>query len=215
VTTDTIAPRLDQDRSAVLLRVATGATFLLLATLHLLRPDLDATSVFISDYMLGAWGWLMRLTFAAMALALGASAAILAGRLKGWTRWVAPGLLGLATLGMVIAGIFPPDPTGTPSEAMTGIGQMHMLGASLDFTPIAALIASITLARRAGWRGAERLLLAAALLTVAVMVAFIASIPTDHVFGPESHSALIGRLQWVSYFAWFAALARVAAVDRC
>jgi len=196
-------------KSAVLV-ASTGAALLLLIALHFLRPDVDPTWVFLSDYMLGSWGWLMRFTFAAMALALGSSAVILAVLLRGWGRWIVSGLLGLAAFGMVIGGVFPPDPTGTPVEALTGTGTLHMIGASLDFTPIAALIGSITLARQSGGRGAALWLLVASLFTVFVMVAFIISMPPDHVFGPETHSALIGRLQWLSYFIWFVGLAFVA-----
>ncbi|WP_152512261.1 MULTISPECIES: DUF998 domain-containing protein [unclassified Labrenzia] len=196
-------------KSAVL-AASTGAAFLLLTALHLLRREVDPTWVFLSDYMLGNWGWLMRFTFAAMALALGSSAVILAVLLHGWVRWIVSGLLGLAAFGMVIGGVFPPDPTGTPIEALTGTGTLHVIGASLDFTPIAVLIGSIALARQSGWRGFALWLVAISLFAVVVMVAFIMSMPPDHVFGPETHSALIGRLQWLSYFAWFVALAFAA-----
>lgn len=199
---------------SMVLVASTGAAFLLLTALHFLRRDVDPTWVFISDYMLGIWGWLMRFTFAAMALALGSSAVILAVLLRGWGRWIVSGLLGLAAIGMVIGGTFPPDPTGTPVEALTGTGTLHIIGASLDFTPIAALIGSLTLAHQSGWRGAALWLLATSLFTVVVMVAFIISMPPDHVFGPETHSALIGRLQWLSYFIWFVALAFVAYQNR-
>ncbi len=195
---------------SVVLVASTGAALLLLIALHFLRRDVDPTWVFLSDYMLGSWGWLMRVTFTAMALALGSSAVILAGLLRGRVRWLVSGLLGLAAFGMVIGGTFPPDPAGTPVEALTGTGTLHMIGASLDFTPIAALIGSIALARQSGWRGAALWPLATSLFTVVVMVAFIISMPPDHVFGPETHSALIGRLQWASYFTWFVALAFVA-----
>lgn len=200
-------------KSAVLV-ASTGAVFLLLTALHFLRRDVDPTWVFLSDYMLGSWGWLMRFTFAAMALALGSSAVILAVLLRGWVRWIVSGLLGLASFGMMIGGVFPPDPTGTPVEALTGTGTLHIIGASLDFTPIAALIGSITFSRQSGGRGAALWLLVASLFTVFVMVAFIISMPPDHVFGPETHSALIGRLQWLSYFIWFVALAFVAYQNR-
>lgn len=146
-------------RSAVLV-ASSGVAFLLVTALHFLRRDVDPTWVFLSDYMLGDWGWLMRFTFAAMALALGSSAVILAVLLHGWVRWVVSGLLGLAAFGMIIGGTFPPDPTGTPTEALTGTGTLHIIGASLDFTPIAALIGSIALARQLGWRGAALWLLA-------------------------------------------------------
>ncbi len=207
LTTCTTAPRPGFNRKSDALIVATGAAILCLTLLHVLRRDVDPTWVFISDYMLGDWGWLMRLAFAAMALALGVSAAIMAAFLRGWARWIVSGLLGLAASGMLIAGIFPPDPTGTPLEALTGTGTLHMIGASLDFTPVAALIGSIILAKRSGWRGNALWLLAASILTCAAMVAFIVSMPPDHVFGPETHTGLVGRLQWASYFTWFAALA--------
>ncbi|MFC5584854.1 DUF998 domain-containing protein [Nitratireductor kimnyeongensis] len=198
------------DVKSMVLAASSGAAFLLLIALHLLRRDLDPTWVFLSDYMLGNWGWLMRLAFMAMALALGSSAVILAALLGGWVRWLVSGLLGLAAFGMVVGGTFPPDPTGTPIEALTGTGTLHMIGASLDFTPIAALIGSIALARQSGWRGAALGLLATSLFTVVVMVAFVISMPPDHVFGHETRSALIGRMQWASYFTWFVALAFVA-----
>ncbi|MFC6761520.1 DUF998 domain-containing protein [Sulfitobacter porphyrae] len=74
LTTCTTAPPRAFNRKSDALIVATGAAILCLMVLHVLRRDVDPTWDFISDYMLGDWGWLMRTSFAAMALALGVSA---------------------------------------------------------------------------------------------------------------------------------------------
>ncbi len=59
--------------TAARISFAASAAFLaLLAALHLLRPELDPSWRFISEYELGAHGWLMRLAFLSLALSRGA-----------------------------------------------------------------------------------------------------------------------------------------------
>ena len=55
-------------RSAALLALAGAATFaVLLAALHFLKPGLDPSWHFISEYAIGEYGWIMALAFLSLA----------------------------------------------------------------------------------------------------------------------------------------------------
>jgi hypothetical protein len=57
-------------RTAARLSFAGAATFaLLLAALHFIKPELDPSWHFISEYAIGEYGWIMVLAFLSLALA--------------------------------------------------------------------------------------------------------------------------------------------------
>src|ERR671911_1030945 len=56
-------------RTAALLSFAGAATFVvLLAALHFIKPELDPSWHFISEYAIGRHGWMMVLTFLSLAV---------------------------------------------------------------------------------------------------------------------------------------------------
>lgn len=193
--------RLEQIAARVTL--IAGASFaLLLGSLHLAEPEYDPTWRFVSEYALGGAGWLMTLAFLALAVTLlGAAVSIL--------RHVhtIPGRLGLAVLavaatGFVIAATFPTDPMTTPAAAYTASMRLHLLGASLDYSPIGMLLAGLGLPRTRGWRHLRTRLLLAAGVSVLLMIGFTACLPLDGRFGPGVYAGLVGRLLLLSYLAW-------------
>lgn len=108
---------------------ATAAFWFLLVLLHLVRPDLDPSWRFISEYELGDYGWMMRAAFACLAVGTaGIGIAIMPD-----TRGISGGfgllLLGVSALGMLMAAVYAPSATS----------HLHDLGAMLDNIPFAAL----------------------------------------------------------------------------
>lgn len=117
------------------------------------------------------------------------------------------GVLVLGVVGLIIAAIFRTDPISTGPEAMPASGKMHVLGASLDYSPVAFLLLSFSLARTQAWWPVRKWLFMTAGITLVVTVAFILMIPHDGVFGPGVLAGLAGRFLVLSYLGWVATVA--------
>lgn len=196
-------------------RISMGATIsfvVILATLHILKPELDPSWRFISEYAIGEFGWLMTLAFFSLAV----SCVSLFMAIKSQVRTIA-GKIGLALLlitaaGMAIAGIFPTDPITTSKETMSSNGQLHELGAMLDLMPFAALLISWSLARHnQAWRTVRRALAWTAGLPLIGLIVFMASVtfmlPSDGTFGPDVLVGWPNRILILTYCVWLGVVA--------
>jgi hypothetical protein len=120
---------------------------ILLATIILIRPEIDPTRKPVSEYAIGRLGWITVLAFlvaaAAYALLFAAVRPLVAGRLG-------LGLLGLCVLGTFGVGVFVADPVVTPWPAMATVGRLHVVCGltALVLLPFAALLINRELARR-------------------------------------------------------------------
>jgi len=189
--------------SAARISVLAGAGFAItLLGLHVLEPEFDPTWRFISEYALGGVGWLMGIAFVALATSLVGAGVAIFSQVRSVVGYLGLAVLGIGALGLVIAAIFAADPITTSREAATFSGNMHVLGASLDYTPVAALVLSFVLARKAAWRPIRRRLFVTSGITVVAMVAFILMLPVDGTFGPGVLAGLFGRLLVLSYLGW-------------
>jgi hypothetical protein len=116
-------------QTAARLSLAGAATFVvLLAALHLLKPELDPSWHFISEYAIGRHGWMMVLAFGSLAFSYLMLFVALRSQLR--TLW---GRIGLALLlvsaaGLAIAGVFTTDPITASKDAATSEGKLHNLG---------------------------------------------------------------------------------------
>src|SRR6187549_1462121 len=122
----------------------------ILALLHFIKPEIDPSWNFISEYQVGRFGWLMQLAFLSLAL----SCIFLVVSL--WKQVNITGKIGLVMLmisatGMIIAAIFKTDPLNTSPELVTQSGKLHQLGAMLDQLPFATIFISISLFRKKEW----------------------------------------------------------------
>lgn len=188
--------------------LAAGAVFvLLLGGLHLLEPEFDPTWRFISEYALGRFGWLMPLAFLALAVSLAGAGAVALSQLRTVVGYLGLVVLAVGIVGLVIAAIFKTDPISTNPDAMTDSGKMHVLGASLDYSPVAFLLLSFGLARNLAWQSIRILLFVTAGVSLLLTVLFILTIPPDAVFGPGVLTGLVGRLLVLSYLGWVASVA--------
>jgi len=187
----------------------------LLVALHGLKPDLSPLSRFVSEYAVGPFGVVMRVTFfacGATLLCLGrayhAGASNRPWRIGVWLHY-------LAGVVMMAAGLFSMDPMTTPADQMTLEGQLHgftgMIG--MPAQPIGAAVLAWGL-WRAGVRARRSLVLAAA-LSFASLVALDVSIMTIMAAGPatfplNTRVGLFNRLWFVGYFVWVFTAAHVA-----
>ena len=195
---------------AARLSIASGVLFvLLLASLHMLEPEFDPTWRFVSEYALGPFGWMMHLAFFLLATSLASTAVALfsyvrssEGKISRSVGYIGLAILGIAAIGILIAAIFRTDPMTTPQAAMTLSGNMHVFGASLDYTPVAALVLSCVLSRQPAWRPIRWWLFLSAGVMLLAMVAFVLMLPHDGKFGPGVLAGLFGRFLLVSYLGW-------------
>lgn len=193
-----------------------GGLAVTLIAVHLLRPDLDASWRPVSEYALGAHGWLMTLAFACWGL--GPIALALAVRQAAATRGakVGVGLLIVGGVGPLLAAMFPMDPVLTPPEAMTRSGMVHAAAAVLaDLVPIGALVLSIALTGPQGaWVSARKTVRASAWASFGLLVCATAAVavlmPEGGQLGPEVRIGWLMRAfilacdGWVAVGAWAA-----------
>ena len=130
--------------------LATLATLLLLAALHILSPEFSPSWRMISEYAFGHYGWLLSLMF--LCWGIGSWALVIAIRSQVRTRAGKVGLVLLATagLGEAMAAFF-------DIRHMMGHGIAGVLGV-IGF-PIAALLLSTALRRNETWRRTGKVLL--------------------------------------------------------
>src|ERR1700738_1593864 len=161
---------------AARLSIAGGLLFaLLLGSFHVLEPEFDPTWRFVSEYALGSVGWMMHLAFLALAISLAGAGVAIFSQVRTIVGYIGLGVLGIAAIGILIAAIFTTDPvTASRSpEAATFSGSMHVFGASLDYTPVAALLLSFVLARNPAWRPIRKRLFITAGITLVALAAFM------------------------------------------
>jgi hypothetical protein len=179
---------------------------ILLLSLHVIKPELDFTWRFISEYALGKHGWIMTLTFVSIAISQLAIVFVIWPHVKTWIGYIGLFVLCLSAIGYSITAIFPTDPITVSQDALSGSGKMHVFGASLDWTPVAALLISFSLARTQRWRMKKKQMLLTAAVTIVLTIAFIISVTSapNGIIGPGVYAGLIGRLLIWSYVGWIA-----------
>lgn len=178
---------------------------ILLALLHLIKPELAPSWNFISEYEVGRFGWVMQLAF----LSLGLSCLFMVLAL--WKPLNLAGKTGLlmlllSAIGMIIAAVCKTDALNTPVELQTQAGKLHQLGAMLDQVPFAAILITIALFRKKEWKLNRGLLILLMLLVWFGFVFFVGSVkayfPADGKFGPNVPVGWQNRLMILTQAAW-------------
>ncbi|WEK54576.1 MAG: DUF998 domain-containing protein [Candidatus Cohnella colombiensis] len=189
--------------NAARLSIASGVLFvILLGSLHLLEPEYDPTWSFISEYALGDFGWMMQLAFLLMATSLVSCVVSVFSQLRSILGYIGLAVLLISAVGLFISAMFNTDPITFSQDEYTFSGKMHVLGASLEYTPIAALLISIALARIEAWRIIRTRLMITSAIMLLLLIAFILFLPFDGKFGPGVYTGLVGRFMIVSYVPW-------------
>jgi hypothetical protein len=201
-------------RSAASLALASAATFVvLLAALHFIKPELDPSWHFISEYAIGEFGWIMVLAFLAFALSYIALFAAIRSQIRTTGGRIGLALLLVSATGLILAAIFTTDPITTSPDAATVEGNLHNLGGTLGIAmPFAAAIISWSLARSPAWSAVRRPLLWAAGLA---LVGFVASFVSLGVllslsggqFGPGVPVGWPNRFEVLGYCVWLMVVA--------
>jgi hypothetical protein len=203
--------------AAARLSFAAAAMFVvLLAALHFIKPELDPSWHFISEYAIGEYGWIMVVAFLSLALAYIGLFVSLLSQLRTIAGRIGLALLLVSALGLTIAAIFTTAPITVSENAVTTEGTLHNLGGTLGIAmPFAAALIGWKLARNPAWSSARRpLVWATGLALVAFLVSFVSLGVMVSLSGGEfGADVLVGwpnRIEIVSYSVWLMVVARQA-----
>jgi len=202
---------------AARLSFASAAAFVvLLVALHFVKPEVDPSWHFISEYAIGRLGWMMVLAFLSLSVSYVGLFAAVRSQLRTVAGRIGLALLLVSALGLAIAAAFTTDPVTVSEDAVTTEGSLHNLGGTLGFAmPFAAALVGWKLSRNPAWSSAKRSLLWA---TGLALVAFLASFVSLGVivsqsggrFGPGVPAGWPGRFEILAYSAWLMVVARQA-----
>jgi hypothetical protein len=200
--------------AAASLSFAGAATFVvLLAALHFIKPELDPSWHFISEYAIGEYGWIMVLAFLSLALSYVSLFVAIRSQLRTIAGRIGLVLLVVSALGLIIAAIFTTDPITASEDAVTTEGTLHNLGGTLGIAmPFAAALVGWKLARNPAWSSARRpLLWATGLALVAFVVSFVSLgvmvSQSGGKFGPDVLVGWPNRFEVVAYSVWLMVVA--------
>ena len=197
--------------TAIAPRVAalgTACTALMLVALHAVKPELDPSWRFLSEYATGQSGWVMKLAFLVWAASCAALAIALAGAVR--TR---PGRTGVVVLAivaaaLVLAGIFPQDPLTAGPDEHTIAGTIHAIASMIGIPgiPVAAMLITSSLRRSGSSRWNHRTVTwtaHATWISLAAMAAYLVwSVPRAGGFNAEVWAGWMNRLVVATYLAW-------------
>lgn len=145
-----------------------------LLALHLLRPDYEPRSHFISDYAVGDFGWIMTAAFLALSGAccsLGLGLAI--DGPKSILARVGTLLLGVAAIGLVLTAIYETDLPGAPYTRSGDIHEMTFRVNTLSLI-FGSLFLSVSFGSSPRWRGFRpTALFLFGLVAIAVVIQFM------------------------------------------
>jgi hypothetical protein len=185
-----------------------GGVYVIVAMLfaQLLRPDLNPLTRYVSEYAVGAYGWVMGSALVALSL----STAALVFALKRTQRLAGGSLVGrigleVASVGCLLAGLLPTDLVGAPA---TPLGVLHDQAETFGFAGLG--VATLLFALR--WRrdpiGAPnvRWLLPIGLVTVLAMHLFapmsVFAPPDSGIPATLQRILLLGSVIWLLLAAW-------------
>jgi hypothetical protein len=205
--------------SAVLVRqgaariaVAGGlASLFCMVVLHAVKPELAPSSHVLSEYALGAHGWVMALCFLSLALGCAALLVALAPQATGVGGRIGLAFLFLAVVGLAMASMFPMDPITVPPDQATTSGKMHGVAAMLGVPGlvIAMLVLSYVLRKQPSWASVSTGLLAvthATWIAMVIMFALVAVAMRAHGSGAgigwANRVLMAGYQVWVVLVAW-------------
>src|SRR5215203_7027010 len=201
-------------RTAALLAFAGAFTFaVLLVALHFIKPELDPSWHFISEYAIGRYGWMMVLAFLSLALGYVGLFVAIRSQLRTIIGRIGLALLLVSALGLIIAAVFTTDPITVSEDAVTTEGTLHNLGGTLGIAmPLAAGLIGWRLARNPAWSSAKRpLLWATGLALVAFVVSFVSlGVMVSHSGGKFGSDVLVGwpnRFEVLAYCVWLMTVA--------
>lgn len=167
--------------------------------LHALEPQMSPAESFISDYVI-ARPWLTTTTFLGLAVALGALAVTLKGRLSGRGAKIGTVALWVATVGVLAAGAFPADGVDPPE---TLVGTLHVVAGLVAFPAmcVAVIGLSASVRRDDQWKDLGLVVTVLGILVVATFLATMGYLFDRGLGGLGQRALFVFLLAWVVIIA--------------
>ena len=181
-----------------------------LTVLHLVRTEIDWRQDYVSHFVHGRLGWLFVSGavvhgFGNLALGQGLRRSLGHGRARTWAVL----LFGIAAAGIVLGGLLPIDPSGTPP---TFVGRVHRGVIYVAFLGelVALFLFSFEFARNPGWqRRSGTSFVLSAIATIA-LAGFLAALLLHRMLGMAERWALSTFMAWEFWAAFQLIAARRA-----
>ena len=198
-------------------RVAAAGTIavaLIIVALHTIKPELEPSWRFISEYATGRHGWIMKLAFLIWAATCAALALPLRREVKTWPGRAGVAVLLIVAAALVPAGLFPQDPVTAKPDELTLSGNIHAVASMIGIPgiPIAAVLISSSLWRTSpAWRPHRRVIMGiahATWISLALMAVYLMwAVPRAGGFNSNVWAGWMNRLVVTTYLAWQLAVA--------
>lgn len=194
---------------------ATVLFLVLLAVLHLIKPELSPSWRLISEYEIGRQGWLMQLAFITLAIGMVALGVAIRPRIQTLGGYVGLALMLVATAGLVIAGSFISDPVMTTRDSWSSHGARHAWGALMVIptSPLFTTLVTRALSVRNGSSVRPMWLTTIALWLSFVAFALGGGTRVDGTQGPGDWYGWANRAFIVALGAWIIVVAWKALGD--
>ena len=196
-------------RAATICCAGVGVFLSLLLLLHALKPELEPSWRFVSEYSIGRHGWVMMLGFFAWALSCFALSVSLRNEVVTRAGRIGRVVLFAVGLSLVAAGVFAQDPLTASPEELTTHGTLHAIASMIGIPgiPIAAWLIGHSLTHHnATWRSHRRIIMGTAYgtwLSLIAMVAYLAvAVPQAGGFGPQVLAGWMNRVVVLAYCLW-------------
>lgn len=189
--------------------VGTIAAALIIVALHAIKPEFEPSWRFISEYAIGANGWIMTLAFLIWASSCAALALALRREVRTWPGRIGVVVLLIVAAALVPAGLFAQDPVTAKPEELTASGHIHAMASMIGIPgiPIAAMLISSSLWRNNPvWTPHRAVVMTAAHATwisLALMAIYLMwAVPRSGGFNPDVWAGWMNRLVVTAYVAW-------------
>lgn len=167
-----------------------------LVVLHLVRPDIDWTRHYVSDFANGRLGWVF--IFGAAVHGLGNGALSIGLRRSLEPRLLSTGavlLFAAAAAGITAAALFPTDPVGS-TATITGLVHRAVAAASFPLEFIALFMFSAAFGASSRWRRYTRASFALSATAAVAVVGLFLAVFRDRLPGLAERVALAIFLVW-------------------
>jgi len=187
----------------------TTAVALIIIALHAIKPELEPSWRFISEYAIGANGWIMKLAFLIWSASCAALALALRNEVRTWPGKAGVVVLLIVAVALVPAGLFAQDPVTAKPHELTTSGNIHAMASMIGIPgiPIAAMLISSSLWRTSpAWTPYRFSIMAAAHATwigFALMGLYLMwAVPRAGGFNAEVSAGWMNRLVVAAYLTW-------------
>jgi len=213
-----VSPRPAAVTSSPTARLAAAGTIAvasIIIALHAIKPELEPSWRFISEYATGSHAWIMQFAFLAWAGSCAVLAVALRTEVRSATARAGVGVLLVVSVALAVAGLFPQDPVTTKPGGGTTSGMLHAIASMIGIPglPLAAMLTSASLWRtNRAWRPHRAIVMAAAHATwisLVLMIAYLGwAVPRAGGFNADVWAGWMNRLVVATYLAWQLVVAR-------